>query len=138
MTTEIAENQAPQTEEQPIKKKKSPWRWLKRFIYLIIFLLVLIAGFVAFVIFTPQGLKLVDYALKKSPVSEMVQIDELRGTLWQGIQFDRLHLTLNEENYIELSNAEAQWDLSKILEKSVIVKSLSVEQADIILTKPGE
>lgn len=138
MTTEIAENQAPQAEEQPIKKKKSPWRWLKRFIYLIIFLLVLIVGFVAFVIFTPQGLKLVDYALKKSPVNEMVQIDELRGTLWQGIQFDRLHLTLNEENYIELSNAELQWDLNKILEKSVTVKSLSVEQADIILTKPGE
>lgn len=138
MTVEIAEVQAPQIKEPPIKKKKSPWRWLKRFVYTIVFLLVLIVGFVALVIFTPQGLKLVDYALKKSPVNEMVKIDELRGTLWQGIQFDRLLLTLNEENYIELFNAELRWNLSKILEKSVTIKHLSLTQADVILTKPGE
>ncbi len=138
MTTEIEEVQAPQAEKQTAHKNKSPWRWLKRFIYMIVFLLVLIVGLFAFIIFTPQGLRLVDYALKKSPLHEMVQIDELRGTLWQGLQFDRLHLTLNEENYIELSATELQWDLSKILDKSVTIKNVSVEQADIILTKEGE
>lgn len=139
MTAEITAGSLPNhIEEKPVEKGKSPWRWLKRFLYTIIFLLVFIVGFVAFVIFTPQGLKLVDYALKKSPVNDIVQIDELRGSLWKGIQFDRFHLVLNEENYIELSHAELQWDFNKILEKSVVVKYLSVDQADIMLTKPGE
>lgn len=135
MTTESKENVA---QAISVKHKKSPWRWLRRLIYLILGLILLILGLVSFVIFTEPGLRLVDYALKKSPVNDMVQIDELRGTLWQGIQFDRLHLTLNEENYIELSNGKLQWDLSKILDRSVRVKNISLEQGDIILTKPGE
>ena len=138
MTEEIETGKVAEVAEAPIKKRKSPWRWLKRFIYLIIFLLVLIVGFVAFVIFTPQGLKLVDYALKKSPVSEMVQIDELRGTLWKGIQFDRLHLTLNEENYIELFDAKLQWDLNQLLDKTVTIREVSVAQGDVMLPKAGE
>ena len=72
-------------EQAPIQKNKpkSPWRWLRRFIYLIFFLLILIIGAVGFVVFTESGLKLVNNILKKSPVNEMVQIDNPTGNLWE-------------------------------------------------------
>lgn len=138
MSAETQEKNVEEVQKTSVKKRKSPWRWLKRIIYTMLSLVILIIGLVAFVIFTKPGLKLVDYALKKSPVNEMVKIDNLSGTLWKGITFDQLNITLNEENYIELSKGDIQWDLSKIYQKSFKLLYLSVEHADIILTKPGE
>ena len=127
-------------EQAPIQKNKpkSPWRWLRRFIYLIFFLLILIIGAVGFVVFTESGLKLVNNILKKSPVNEMVQIDNPTGNLWEGISFDRLNITLNEQDYIEILDAKLKWDLNNILDKKVTVQTLSVGKAEVILTNPSE
>lgn len=141
MTVKIEDTQPHDVEHvdtKPIKKRKSPWRWLKRFIYTLLTLIVLVVGLVATIIFTEPGLKLVDYALKKSPISHMVQIDNIGGTLWEGIQFDRLNIVLNEQNHIEISHAKLQWDLRAILDKEVTVNSLSAGQVDVILTKPSD
>lgn len=140
MTTENTNTEVTATEQTQKKtiKRKSPWRWLKRFIYLILLLLILIFGLLTFIVFTEPGLKLVNYALQKSPVHQMVTIDNPHGTLWKGISFDRLNITLNDQDYIELLDTKLEWDLSGILEKKVNVELLSVGKTEVILTKPSE
>lgn len=138
MTVKIEEPKAPTVDKPAVKQRKSPWRWLKRLVYTLLALVIALIGCLAAVIFTETGLKLVEYALKKSPISEMVQLENVSGTLWKGIEFDRLTIVLNEQDHIELHDAKLVWDLSALLDKSVTIQSLSVSQADVILTQPSE
>ncbi|KZS22838.1 hypothetical protein BMY_0670 [Wohlfahrtiimonas chitiniclastica] len=118
--------------------RKSPWRWLKRFIYVLVGLVVIVVGLIAFILLTESGLKLVNYGLKKSPLNEMVQIDELSGTLWRGIAFDRLYLQLNDDNHIELNHGALAWDLKGLLDRKVVIESVRLKSGDVMLETPGE
>ncbi|MBS7826944.1 translocation/assembly module TamB domain-containing protein [Wohlfahrtiimonas chitiniclastica] len=126
------------TEAAVKPQRKSPWRWLKRFIYALVGLVVIVVGLIAFILLTESGLKLVNYGLKKSPLNEMVQIDELSGTLWRGIAFDRLYLQLNDDNHIELNHGALAWDLKGLLDRKVVIESVRLKSGDVMLETPGE
>ncbi len=123
------------TDEQKPKKRKR-FKWLKRLFYSVCTLFILVLGVLSFVIFTESGLKFANYIFAKTPLHKIVQIDNLRGTLYRGIRFDHLHVKINDDNYVDIRNVELHWDLNQILSRNVTVDRLSVDQVIVNLSTP--
>lgn len=112
--------------------------WLRRFFIwglpFIVLLLLLIAGFVYWVLASQPGSR---WALQTAMPYVQGSAQGIQGTIWKGLSIDRLSLNL-PDTHIELEGARLQVAWRELIERRLHVQELSAQRVDVALTTPAE
>ncbi|MCX5589902.1 translocation/assembly module TamB domain-containing protein [Alcaligenes endophyticus] len=112
--------------------------WLRRFLLwgipFIVLLLLLIAGFVYWVVASQPGTR---WALQTALPYAQGSVQGVQGTILKGLQLERLSLSL-PDTQINLEGVRLQVAWRELLERRLHVRELSAQRLDVALTTPAE
>lgn len=92
--------------------------------------LLLISGFVYWLVGTPTGTR---WAMNTAAVQFQGESHGVSGSFWRGLEFERLHLNLPNDLHIDIEDARIEVDWMQLWhDRQLLIKSLSAKHVSVI------
>ncbi len=106
------------------KKPKSKWRWLKRLLLTILVLLIVLIGFMSWLLGTQSGLHFSVYRIP-TWFGVNIKADELNGTVMKGFHAQKLDIKM-EGLDIQSSRLDFNWQANELWQGKLHVNRLAI------------
>ena len=133
MSEDVGADKSP-TADSASPVKKSKWRWLKRALWTLLFIVLLLAGAVSWIVGTETGTR---WSLNtaQNKLNELT-IEQPQGSWWRGIHFDRLHWQQPNLS-ADVKSLSTAWRFECLLDRVFCIDNISVDVIEVQLA-PSE